>query len=272
MENKKIIFFDLDGTLLNSESKIIDENISEINKIKDKGFLVSIATGRSLGMSIDTIKQLSINVPVVLANGNFIYDPIKEQKEVLSKPLCKKVKKFYLKYVLKNKGSFAWFTKDNDYFYSPYIKEEKDELLGLSNTIENLSSLKFGDVKKKFFNEDVYHISIQIKKELEKTTEFFSKLQDKNLCKITISSGSFIDADDLGVNKFAGVKKILNDLNINDLNNVYCFGDSNNDIEMLKNIPNSIAMGNANNEVKKIASKIIGGNNEPSIAKYLKTI
>lgn len=173
MENKKIIFFDLDGTLLNSESKIIDENISEINKIKNKGFLVSIATGRSLGMSINTIKQLSINVPVVLANGNFIYNPIKEQKEVLSKPLCKKVKKFYLNYVLKNKVSFVWFTKDNDYFYSPYIKEEKDELLGLSNTIENLSSLKFGDVKKKFFNEDVYHISIQIKKELEKNNWIF---------------------------------------------------------------------------------------------------
>ncbi|EGZ31051.1 Cof-type HAD-IIB family hydrolase [Malacoplasma iowae] len=272
MENKKIIFFDLDGTLLNSESQIIKENILEINKIRNKGFFVSIATGRSLGMTIDIVKQLSINVPVVLANGNFIYNPISNNTTILSKPLHKKVKKFYLKYVVKNKGSFAWFTKEKDYFYSSTAKKQKDELLDLSDKIENLSQLSFGEVKKKFFKDDVYHMSIQEKNNLEETRKVFYKLQEKNLCKITIASGSFIDADDLSVNKFAGLKKVLDDLKITDLNNVYCFGDSNNDIEMLKNIPNSIAMGNANEDVKKIASKTIGTNNEPSIANFLKTL
>lgn len=272
MKDKKIIFFDLDGTLLNNDSKISEENKLEIKKIRNRNFLVSIATGRSLGMSINIINELSIDIPVVLANGNFIYDPIKKQIEVLSKPLSKKVKKFYLKYVIKNKVSFAWFSKEKDYFYSCVEKVSKDDLLELSATIDNLSHFNIRQIKKKLFEEDVFHMSIQAKNNVDNVIKYFNRLQNKKLCKITFASGSFIDADDINVNKFNGIKKIIQDLKINDINKVYCFGDSNNDIEMIKNIPNSIAMGNANNNVKEAAWKIIGSNNESSIAKFIKTL
>ena len=55
--------------------------------------------------------------------------------------------------------------------------------------------------------------------------------------------------------KATGILKVLEYLNI-DIQNSYAFGDGKNDIEMLSTVGCGIAMGNANDEVKKYANKI----------------
>ena len=50
---KKMIAVDLDGTLLNSESKLSDFTIETIKKISKKGHQVVIATGRPYRMAKD---------------------------------------------------------------------------------------------------------------------------------------------------------------------------------------------------------------------------
>lgn len=55
--------------------------------------------------------------------------------------------------------------------------------------------------------------------------------------------------------KATAILKILDILNIN-LKDSYAFGDGSNDIEMLSTVGCGIAMGNANDEVKKYAKKI----------------
>ena len=50
---KKIIAVDLDGTLLNSESKISDFTTETIKKISENGHHVIITTGRPYRMAED---------------------------------------------------------------------------------------------------------------------------------------------------------------------------------------------------------------------------
>ena len=45
---KKIICFDLDGTLLTDEKKVLPENIDAIKRAKDAGMDIVICTGRQL--------------------------------------------------------------------------------------------------------------------------------------------------------------------------------------------------------------------------------
>ena len=49
----------------------------------------------------------------------------------------------------------------------------------------------------------------------------------------------------------------------------YCFGDSHNDIEMVKNFANGVAMGNATNELKNVSKYITDSNNNHGIYKFL---
>ena len=46
--NKKIFFFDLDGTLLNSEKKITPNTLNALKRFTDSGHYFCINTGRAI--------------------------------------------------------------------------------------------------------------------------------------------------------------------------------------------------------------------------------
>jgi len=71
-----------------------------------------------------------------------------------------------------------------------------------------------------------------------------------------------------GVNKFSGVARLAAHTNV-PLENIVVFGDSLNDLEMIQQIPNSVAVGNARDEVKAAAQWVCGTNNEDGVARWL---
>lgn len=55
--SKKLIALDLDGTTLNSASLISERTVQVLQKARDKGHIVSIATGRPYRMSAHYYQQ-----------------------------------------------------------------------------------------------------------------------------------------------------------------------------------------------------------------------
>lgn len=271
MQKTKILFFDVDGTLLTDDHKILKENKTELLSQIKKGNIISLATGRSVGMVKNIIDELKLNNWIVLSNGNFVYNPTTKETIAIGNSLNKKVKKHYLKYVKKTKGTIIWFTKNADYMFS--LDNRINDVKLFSDSIIDLSSLNFKEIKKQLYKENIYHLTLMRKDSdnFEELTQFFkNKLETKNICKITNVSNKFIDADNIYVNKYEGIKKVIELIGPIDPKNVYCFGDSNNDIEMLDNVFNSVCMDNAKENVKKHAKILIGNNNQPSIAKFIK--
>lgn len=270
MNNKKHIFFDMDGTLLNSEHKILDDNILEIKKLQNENIGISLATGRSLNMAIKYIKQLDIVSPCVLANGNFIYYPTLNKIKVIGQDLDLKVKEFFINYLKKYGGTITWFDEKKDYIYS--TTNGKNTILEYAGDILDLSYLSLSELENHLLNSNIYHLTIMFDKEdnspyktIESLTLYFKELEINKICKITNTSKIFIDADNLKIDKCNTIRYLINELNIEE-KNVYVFGDSNNDFNMIKYFKNSFAMGNALQDVKDVASHIIGPNDLPSIA------
>lgn len=270
MNNKKHIFFDMDGTLLNSEHKILDENILEIKKLQQEGVGISLATGRSITMVMKYIKQLNVLDPCVLANGNFIYYPNANKIKVIGKNLNSKVKEFFINYLKEYGGTITWFDETKDYIYS--TTNGKNTILEYTNNIYDLSNLSLNNLENLLLSNNVYHLTIMLDKEndsphktIESLTLYFKELEKLGLCKITNTSNIFIDADNLYIDKCNTIKYLINEIKIQE-QNVYVFGDSNNDFNMIKYFKNSFAMGNALKKVKDVASNVIGSNNVPSIA------
>lgn len=74
---KKILFLDLDGTLLNDAKEITDENQVAIQKAIHAGHAVVVTTGRPRGGISAQINALELNRPgcyAIAANGATIYD------------------------------------------------------------------------------------------------------------------------------------------------------------------------------------------------------
>ncbi|WP_412032530.1 HAD family hydrolase [Malacoplasma muris] len=273
MKRKKHIFFDLDGTLLNSHHEIAKENLEIIEKLKDDGFGISIATGRSISMAINYINQLKLVDPVVLSNGTFILYPLEKKIKVVGKQVPYFVKKYFVNYLRNHGGTMTWFTEKQDYVYS--TSYSGDLVLEYSTNLIDFSGKPLADLEEYLLKTRIYQLTlvysgVDIVKDrpLSLVTEEFKELENNNICKITNTSNIFIDANDLNTDKVNAIKVILQELSI-DENDVFVFGDSNNDLGMIKYFSNSVAMANASEAVKESAKEVIGNNNTTTIAEYL---
>lgn len=65
----KLLALDLDGTLLNSQGTVPDENRAAIRAAEEKGVLVTIATGRRYRDALPVGTDLQLNAPLICHNG-----------------------------------------------------------------------------------------------------------------------------------------------------------------------------------------------------------
>lgn len=85
---------------------------------------------------------------------------------------------------------------------------------------------------------------------------------------VVLSAPFLLEIMDASVSKAGGIDVMLAHYGFRP-EEALAFGDNYNDVEMLANIPHSIAMGNAPEEVKRCASRVTDTNNEDGLAKYL---
>ena len=72
MKDQKVIFIDIDGTILNSDKEIPQSTKEAIQEAKRQGHHVIIATGRAPFMFTDLLKELALD-SFVSSNGQFIF-------------------------------------------------------------------------------------------------------------------------------------------------------------------------------------------------------
>ena len=70
-----LICLDLDGTLLNDEKEISPYTLKVLEKLKEQGHYIMIATGRPFRASKLYYEQLNLNTPIVNFNGAFVHNP-----------------------------------------------------------------------------------------------------------------------------------------------------------------------------------------------------
>lgn len=71
MKTRTLYISDLDGTLLNSNSIVTSHSVENINLLLQKGMLFTIATARTPATVVPLLKQLQLDLPVVLMNGPY---------------------------------------------------------------------------------------------------------------------------------------------------------------------------------------------------------
>ena len=70
----------MDGTLLNSQLQVSDENKKAIDLAQKQGIAVTLATGRMYPSALSFARQLGIEVPLITMNGALVKNPVTEEK------------------------------------------------------------------------------------------------------------------------------------------------------------------------------------------------
>ncbi|WP_392561971.1 pyridoxal phosphatase [Orbus sturtevantii] len=264
----KAVAFDMDGTLLNNQRQILPETIATIEKIKQKGIKVILVTGRHHSVVYPYYYQLQLDTPIICCNGTYLYDFAK-QAYFNSYPLSKRQSKLLLNLVNQHKIHTLLYTDQ----YMTYEVLD-DHLEGLFKWVSSLPEF----LQPKIIKVDSFIDVIEQSKEVFKfatsshdipALQAFSKVVD-NLgdYECEWSWANRADVALKGNNKGNGLANWAKFENIA-LSEIVAFGDSYNDLSMLKNAGLGVAMGNADDAIKAHADRVIGDNNNPSIADEL---
>ena len=263
----KMVVSDMDGTLLNSDLKISQENLNAIEALRNKGIRFCIATGRPEQLIKEYIEPLRMTDPMIMYNGSVIGHPFMDEKL------------YELKLADEDIRAIIEYCEKNDVCYMSYAK---DKLISKPNYRVDFfeERNKQLDDKNKCIFEDIRDIDIiinendiskilLIEQDLKKFNEVKKFVMQFTQFEIATSQKGFIDINPKGASK-GNALKVLADHFGYTLDEIVVFGDQDNDVSMLKVAGIGVAMANASEAAKSVASDTTSSNNDNGVAKWIK--
>lgn len=261
----KLACFDIDGTLLPSyKEKIPNEVVEAIQEFARRGNAIAIASGRPFGSCRSTLNLFKAEYRfAVCAGGSSLYND--EGKLLWKKTMSKEAFLHIRKELSKYEGVsvYAYLGDDSLASYSPEPWADFEFSINSFHAHYDLS--KDDSVLDRY---GVAKIMIASKPEISAKIRFSSA--DELNYTIVRSNEHFLEALPKGVSKASGIEPIRELLGIK-REDVYTFGDSGNDLEMIRTYQ-GVAMGNAMDEVKAVAKYVTKSCKEAGVAYALKEI
>lgn len=242
----KMCIFDVDGTLYDTtHHRILDSTIHTIKKLKENGIKVVIATGRchyGLGKALNDL-QMDY---VIAVNGGVI---VNKQQEVLVRhdfglEDVNKINEF----ALKTHAGLCWKFIDHMYIYQ--FPEKIDWYEGQINS--DIGSEPFIDC----FTKDHHLLDMPQSASVNADPiEVEKEFNHHESIQFISCGGDGYDVVLKGMNKGKGIAELMKITGFK-RDEIMVFGDNYNDLEMFEMADYRIAMDNAINEIKEMATYV----------------
>ena len=241
MSQIKIVFFDIDGTLIDMGTKKISEKTLEaLNRLKANGIKICIATGRS-PVGLPRFPGVEFDAYLTF-NGSLCYD---RSGTIFSAPISPGDVQKLIQNAAGLGRSVSVATKDR------LAANGKDadlaDYYGFSG-LELTAAEDFDDACR----EDVYQVMLGCRE-----ADYAAILDGVAGAKIAAWWDRAVDVIPKGGGKGMGIRKILDHYHL-DRAEALAFGDGNNDIEMLEAVGTGVAMENGSAQLKAVADNVCG--------------
>ena len=261
MKKKGILFFDLDGTLLNNKTDEVPVSAKEaIDDLRD-AYVICLATGRDMDTHYSVKYKAMVNPDCIIhRNGNRI---TVGEEEIFRHYMDKNLLKKAGEYAKAHGMCVGTSIGEYDYFIHPEMKTAAD-LAYRSQSFRHYRPFEelFSDdilVSAIDFAGDVLSYKDQVERDIPEFTLF------------PFNSGTGADVVEKGFSKADGMRRICDYYGIS-MEHTWAFGDSQNDIPMIKAAACGVAMGNSADEVKQAAQVVTDAVWDDGIAKYLRIL
>ena len=262
----KMLVFDLDGTCLTSDYHITNNFKNLIRKLAQNNY-VYIATGRSLSDAYRYYRQLDIKSEIICYNGAYIYSPI-DKKEIYNvymkdhinilKYLKSHEKEMHIDNIVISQGAKTYRLGDSNPFLCNMMYDEK-----LPNVILDIDSM-LTTLKK------VHRIIVSVCPMMR--IKMMQQIKDR-FTQVNVYSWNgredIVDISIRGIDKWDAIMYLAAQKKIA-LQNIIAFGDSDNDVEMLRKADIGVCMSNGSITAKAVANEITQfDNNNDGVFKHL---
>lgn len=265
----RLIATDLDGTLLQDDHcTVAEEEINALAEAAERGAVHVIASGRTWDTLQDTARQVKEVRYAILSNGAAWYRPADGTYELIGGipyPVWEPCSRF----LRENGAVFEVYCRGKSYleksdlprFVSPHLSEKfREELTRHITLVEGVESILEG--------KEIEKISV-LTIPMPNCARVEEKLVLSGDFEITTSIPGNMEINRKGVDKGTGLARLCAELGIS-AEEVMAFGDSNNDLAMLRWAHYSFAMGNGVQEAKDAARFLTKSNAEHGVAEAIR--
>lgn len=265
---KKLLFLDLDGTLLDDRTRISPGNRAALETALKRGHGVIITTGRPLKSAMDQARKLGLDKPgcyLIAYNGALIYDWAREET-LFARTLDLSLVGEIFDYV--NRKGFHLQTYDT---WNVLVEPRCDgaEVREYCRRIE-MDHRVVAEIPAGLTEEPVKVLIIEpedrqgvlaLQRELE--AAFAGRVDT------FFSNDAYLEIVPRGMSKGEGVKMLCSLLEV-PLDNAVAVGDAANDLPMIRTAGVGVAMANATAEVKAAADYVTQrDNNQDGVAEVV---
>lgn len=243
----KILFSDLDGTLIGHGGVLSEKNLEVMKQMQAQGHLIALCTGRN---PVDVLPVTNTyKMPhdyLVLCNGSYIAD---NQGNILfEEHVSKETGDALIEYASKNSELSMMFCSDDGCLI---LSEGKTKVLGvhgLEDTDED-----FHEFLKR--SKRYYMLSVNFNDQsIEKVKQFEKEVNQMFPDLETHLNQHYLDIGPRGHSKGTGLKRLSQMI---DVDKTYAIGDSYNDLSMFKEADVSVTFDYANEDIQKQVDKVV---------------
>ncbi|MBQ7476749.1 MAG: HAD family phosphatase [Selenomonadaceae bacterium] len=263
----KLLAFDMDSTLLTSDKKISPASIAKLEELHRRGVHVVVSTGRGISEISDYRKYFQSVTYGIMVSGAVIFDFIHDkpislhpiEENLLIETINVGIAENAMVHLLTLKDSIA---NENDVhhmadFHMEIYQKMFEKIFTPCNDFKNFVS----ENPKNIFKVNIYHRSI------ESRNRTIDRLKNLNL-QLTYAERTNLEATPKNISKGSGLVELCKFLNIG-VDECVAIGDGYNDEEILKTAGVGVAMGNASEEIKKIADFVTDDNDHEGVLKAI---
>ena len=268
---KTLFVSDLDGTLLTAKETVSEYSMRLLNKLIDEdGVLFTYATARSLNSAAKAVWGLRQNLPVILYNGAIIMEPWNGNKLYNSHftgTVRADIRRILHEYdvwplvysFLGNKERVSWLRGRETEGMKRYLSRRAGD--PRLNPVDSPDELKDDEI--------FYYTYIDAKERTDVLHAVFEK-DARFRCiyqQETYQSDYWLEIMPAGTSKGAAATVLKERLGAERL---VVFGDALNDRELFRAADEAYAVENADEELKKVATAVIGYSEEDSVSKFIR--
>ena len=266
---KTLFVSDLDGTLMRSDKKLSEKTVRTLNRLIENGVLFTYATARSIQSAMEITGGLKMRLPVITRNGTVLADNESgrmiqkavfsvDEIRLLKAGLPELVESGFVSSYFGEEMMKLYCSKNPVAGFQKYIDEHKND--SRMRRLENLDAL--------FEGEAGYVTLIDDEKKLRPAYERMRKYEGWECVfqKDTYGDEFWLEICPENCTKAKAILALKKKIGAGRL---VVFGDSINDLPMFEIADEACAVENAVPEAKAAATKIIGRNDDDSVAEFI---
>jgi Cof subfamily protein (haloacid dehalogenase superfamily) len=264
----RLLVLDIDGTIINKNNQISDEDINSINRVVQAGIPVSLCTGRSMCTSLSVLAQLKLDGFHVFFDGALVCNAA--AVPLYSHPIPQDYLISMCRSAVRQDLLLDLFTIDK-YFVrrKNWRSELRHEYFGIESDTRDFSLIA---QQEPIIKGTIAYRDTEDNTQSQLFISEYSSVLDFSWSTIPAYPGChFVNIIDKGVSKGTALKALANHYSIG-MEQIMAIGDGANDISLLSSVGTAVAMGSAPVELKAHADYITEDVERSGVSKIVREL